>query len=142
MLDIPPQSPFVQIASGIGHAGGIFPDGSVEMWGFNQFGQVDVPEGTYATLSAGQGHTVGIEGAPCPVDLGDPDQNQNGIHDSCECLPDLNGDRRVNFVDLLLVINAWGPVDLGELGDVNGDALVTFGDLLIVLDSYGTQCPL
>ena len=93
-------------------------------------------------LTAGQGHTVGIRGTPCPVAPGEPDVNQNGIHDRCECLADLTGDRQVNFVDLLLVINAWGPVELGTVGDVDGDGVVQFNDLLVVLDAFSGQCPL
>ena len=93
-------------------------------------------------LTAGQGHTVGIRGTPCPVAPGEPDVNQNGIHDRCECLADLTGDRQVNFVDLLLVINAWGPVELGTVGDVDGDGVVQFNDLLFVLDAFSGQCPL
>ncbi|MEL6743817.1 MAG: dockerin type I domain-containing protein, partial [Planctomycetota bacterium] len=142
VLDIPPQRPFVKIVCGIGHSAGVLPDGSVQMWGFNQFGQTDVPAGTYAMLTAGQGHTVAIQGTPCPAAAGEPDANQNGIHDRCECLADLSGDRRVNFIDLLLVINVWGPVELGTTGDVDGDGVVQFNDLLIVLDAYSSQCPL
>ena len=54
----------------------------------------------------------------------------------------MTGDRQVNFVDLLLVINAWGPVELGTVGDVDGDGVVQFNDLLVVLDAFSGQCPL
>ena len=130
------------IVCGIGHSAAVLPDGTVRLWGFNQFGQTDAPAGTYAMLTAGQGHTVGIRGYSVSSGTpGEPDVNQNGIHDRCECLADLTGDRQVNFVDLLLVINAWGPVELGTVGDVDGDGVVQFNDLLVVLDAFSPPMP-
>ncbi|MCI0675087.1 MAG: dockerin type I domain-containing protein [Phycisphaerales bacterium] len=50
---------------------------------------------------------------------------------------DANGDGIVNIVDLLLVINAWGPCASPCAADFNADGLVNIIDLLTVISNWG-----
>lgn len=52
------------------------------------------------------------------------------------CPADLNGDRTVNTVDLLLLLAAWGT----PCGDVDGDGDTDTSDLLALLAAWGA-CP-
>jgi hypothetical protein len=66
------------------------------------------------------------------------DENGNGIPDECEenCAADLNGDRSVNVLDLLAMLDAWGPcADCSEDLDHNGSVNVV--DLLLLLEAWG-----
>ncbi len=57
------------------------------------------------------------------------------------CPGDANGDARVDFLDLNLVLSAFGsPVTPGSSGDVNGDGVVDFLDLNEVLSYFGSVC--
>jgi hypothetical protein len=55
------------------------------------------------------------------------------------CLGDLNGDGVVDVLDLLALLDAWGP-NPGHPADLNGDGVVDVLDLLILLDNWG-PCP-
>ncbi|MDX2116367.1 MAG: hypothetical protein SFZ24_12225, partial [Planctomycetota bacterium] len=57
------------------------------------------------------------------------------------CTGDANGDRQINFADIISVLQAWGttPPAFG-LGDANGDARVDFGDVIAVLQGWGAAC--
>ena len=102
-LDVPPQQPVKDCLRN-------WSFGTVSATARCDFGAMSPePDG-------GQGHTVGIGLLVSPM--------QNGIHDRCECLADLSGDRQVRR-------NAGG-VGHGGCGQF---------DLLIVLDASG-QCPL
>ena len=48
---------------------------------------------------------------------------------------DVDGDRRVDFDDLLLVLAAWGSCE-GCPEDLNGDGVVDFDDVLLVLSNW------
>ena len=53
---------------------------------------------------------------------------------------DINGDDAVNVIDLLLVINAWGPCPAPPspcASDINGNSAVDVNDLLLVINSWG-----
>ncbi len=57
------------------------------------------------------------------------------------CIGDANGDRRIDFLDLNIVLSFLGQtVPVGTNGDVNGDGMVNFSDLNIVLSFFGQQC--
>lgn len=62
---------------------------------------------------------------------------------AASCPGDLNGDGVVDGVDLLMLLNGWGPCpsapDLCP-GDVNGDGAVDGGDLLVILNGFGAVC--
>jgi bacillopeptidase F len=49
---------------------------------------------------------------------------------------DVNGDGSVNVIDLLLLLDAWGPCP-GCPEDVNGDGIVNVIDMLLLLDNWG-----
>jgi hypothetical protein len=49
---------------------------------------------------------------------------------------DINGDGIVNVLDLLILLDDWGPCP-GCDSDLNGDGVVNVIDLLILLDSWG-----
>jgi hypothetical protein len=59
-----------------------------------------------------------------------------------ECIGDLNDDGAVDVLDLLLLLDAWGPCadpkDCDE--DLNGDGNIDVLDLLLLLDAWG-PCP-
>jgi len=79
------------------------------------------------------------------------DANGNGIPDECEippCPADVNGDGAVNVIDLLAVINGWGPcpappnpcpADIAPIGTPDG--MVNVIDLLAVINNWG-PCPM
>ncbi|MDP7069733.1 MAG: right-handed parallel beta-helix repeat-containing protein [Phycisphaerales bacterium] len=87
----------------------------------------------------------------------DPYLELEPFSDDAECLycnPDVNRDMRVDFHDLIRVIDTWGNCD-GVDGDpppppgpvlcdedVNGDYVVEVLDLLEVLVHYGKECPI
>lgn len=55
------------------------------------------------------------------------------------CPSDLNGDGQTNVVDLLAVINAWGPC-AGCAADITDDGVVNVNDLLEIINAWGA-CP-
>ncbi len=75
------------------------------------------------------------------------DANNNGILDSCEeeptCTGDISGDGVVNGVDLLILLNDFGPCAVGSpcAGDLSGDGTVNGVDLLILLNAFGPCDP-
>lgn len=54
---------------------------------------------------------------------------------------DANGDGRVDFADLNLVLGAFGQSGVALLADVTGDGRVDFADLNLVLAMFGTGVP-
>jgi hypothetical protein len=55
------------------------------------------------------------------------------------CEGDLNGDDVVDVLDLLVLLDDWGPC-AGCNSALNGDDVVDVLDLLILLDAWG-PCP-
>jgi hydroxyacylglutathione hydrolase len=58
---------------------------------------------------------------------------------SCACPADINTDGTVNVIDLLSIINNWGP-NPGHPADINDDGVVNVADLLIVISAWGQAC--
>lgn len=56
------------------------------------------------------------------------------------CPGDANGDRRVDFADLNVVLSQFGQVGPMLSGDLNGDGRVDFADLNQVLSNFGANC--
>ncbi len=59
------------------------------------------------------------------------------------CQGDLNGDGVIDGVDLLTLLNGWGPCPSAPgacPGDINGDGAVDGGDLLVLLNGFGAVC--
>ena len=54
---------------------------------------------------------------------------------------DLDGDCRVDILDLLLLLGSWGPCASPEHcpRDIDGDGAVDLNDLLIVLGAWGIR---
>lgn len=57
------------------------------------------------------------------------------------CAGDANGDNRIDFRDLNIVLSNFGQSFPGIPGDVNNDCVVNFSDLNIVLGRFGVVCP-
>jgi hypothetical protein len=53
------------------------------------------------------------------------------------CTADLNCDAVVGTNDLLIILEAWG---LSENGDLDGNGATGSDDLIILLSHYGTIC--
>lgn len=71
------------------------------------------------------------------------DLNGNGVPDECEnvgCDADLNGDGIVNGNDLGLLLEAWGPVELGHPADLNDDGYVNGVDIGVFFAAWGFEC--
>lgn len=85
-----------------------------------QLPQTTCENGTDTTFH-GPGSTCGTDNA-CPSE---------------GCDGDLDGDGRVDVVDLLSVISAWGPC-VGCDVDIDGDGSVGVTDLLGIIDNWGT----
>ncbi len=56
------------------------------------------------------------------------------------CPGDGNGDQRVDFIDLNLVLGFFGTSGTNVPGDVNNDCVVDFLDLNLVLSEFGAVC--
>lgn len=57
------------------------------------------------------------------------------------CPADINGDGRIDFLDLNILLIFFGqPVILGVRGDLNNDGIVDFLDLNILLAFFGQTC--
>ena len=61
------------------------------------------------------------------------DSNQNGIGDACD--GDINGDGKVNAIDLALLKQSYGKA--GTTADLNGDGKVDARDLALLRTRYG-----
>ena len=60
---------------------------------------------------------------------------------SCFIDGDVDGDERVDFVDLNVILDNWGTaVPVYRNGDANGDGAVNFTDLDALLSGWGTTC--
>jgi hypothetical protein len=64
------------------------------------------------------------------------------LGDASPCRADLNSDGAVDVLDLLILLDAWGPCPRGRSvggcpADLNGDGVVDVLDLLILLDEWG-----
>jgi len=53
------------------------------------------------------------------------------------CLPDINGDKRVDVDDLLSVLSNWGACDAQCPADIDASGSVDVPDLLLVIGSWG-----
>ena len=51
---------YVSISAGNGHTCGVREDGTVDCWGFDEYGQATPPEGEFVSVSAGDLHTCGV----------------------------------------------------------------------------------
>ena len=59
---------------------------------------------------------------------------------SCPLPADLNGDDRVDFGDILMLLAAWGPCAPPPApcpADLDGDGTVAFADLIALLAQWG-----
>lgn len=59
---------------------------------------------------------------------------------SSPCNADANGDSRVDFLDLNIVLGQYTQAGPGLPGDLNDDGVVNFLDLNLVLSEFGRHC--
>ena len=54
------RAPLTRSASGFDHTCGLRDTGAVECWGWDRYGEVSAPVGTFVSISAGGSHTCGL----------------------------------------------------------------------------------
>ena len=158
----------VAVAAGDEHSLGVKADGAIVAWGYNGFGQCDVPVPNSGFVAAAGGgyFSLGLKTNGSIVAWGDngpgdpPAPNSGfvavaaGMFHSLGLrvypLGDLNCDCRVTFADIdAFVLALWGPAAYHEQypdcdwlnGDCNGDGHVTFADIDPFVALIGTTCP-
>jgi hypothetical protein len=96
----------------------------------------DEGKGKDVTDSSGHGRHAQL-GSEVDPDAGDPEWILSSA--PIVSLADINGDGTVNVLDLLDLLDAWGPCPKGELclADLDGDGAVDVRDLLQLLDAWG-----
>jgi len=70
-----------------------------------------------------------------------PDDDGDGVMDTCVCTGDINGDWAVDQSDLGLLVSDYGGVPDDPAADLDGDGLIGQPDLGILLANYGGVCP-
>ena len=64
------------------------------------------------------------------------DADDNGIPDTCDCLGDANGDRRVDGFELSMLLGNWnGPIPAAL--DFDGNGIAGGADLAALLGAWG-----
>lgn len=98
-----------------------------------------VPTGRYSIVLTGAGvaNTGGMR-----LD-GDADGNEGGNWSANVIVThrgDANFDRKVDFLDFLVVANSFGSVEADwENGDFDGNRIVSFADFLVVANNFGAN---
>jgi hypothetical protein len=106
-----------------------------------------------ATASGDVGGTAyfltGVAGVDCNSNetsdscdiLGGTSSDADGdqIPDECEPSADLNGDSKVDAVDLAILLGSWGTCRGQCLADLNVDMVVDAGDLSLLLGSWASD---
>ncbi len=110
----------------------INPSGSIiatsNATGFGQFEEI-----TNLNLISTGKHTIRVSGAGAPIGT---QLYVLTVNVDLGLIPgDINGDRAVNGIDLLTLLNAWGSAGMGG-EDLNGDGVVDGSDLLILLNNW------
>ena len=97
-------------------------NGELVHWGWRGPGGSleNTPAGRYLAVAAGHDHSVGI------------------VETSKPCAEDLNNDQFVDFSDLIVVLNGWGPCGSPCDEDLNQNGSVDVQDLLQILSAWGT----
>jgi len=67
-----------------------------------------------------------------------PDDNGNGVIDTCEPTADFDGDGLVNATDMAILLSAWGG---GGTPDLTGDGVVNAADITGLLAQWSTAAP-
>lgn len=141
-------------AGGAFSAAGISATHGIARWTGSTWLGVDGDGVAAGTLAQTAVHTIlgdaGIGGAAPSLFLGgeftavdDVASGRIARLESCAavCPGDANGDARVDFLDLNLVLSVFGsPVSPGSPGDLNADGIVDFLDLNEVLSFFGALC--
>ncbi|MEX0877018.1 MAG: PQQ-dependent sugar dehydrogenase [Phycisphaerales bacterium] len=99
----------------------------------SSFGETEDGELLVADLFQGRVYKI--------VNPSNPDDNGNGIPDSCEtvCEPDLTGDGNLDFFDISAFLTAFSGME--PAGDYNDDGLYDFFDLSGFLNDFNAGCP-
>jgi len=93
-------------------------------------------------LAAGTSSDCDSNGIPDECDIAanpELDADGTGVLDACEAVGDLNGDGTVDVVDLLALLEAWGPCppDGPCPADLTGNGVVDVVDILELLLHWG-----
>ena len=76
----------------------------------------------------------------CEIAAGEPDANDDGIPDACQCLADVDGNHAIDGADLGLMLSQWGPTQPTGIWfrcDLNADGRVDGADLGVLLSGWG-----
>ena len=60
VVPLDPAPPYVAVSDGYGHTCALTRDGQAVCWGWNNFGQLEIPQGRYKTISAGRTSTCAL----------------------------------------------------------------------------------
>lgn len=104
------------------------------------FGRSIAMDGNHVIVGSPRKVNLGIESGAVYIFSGirNPDQNANGLPDTCEgiIIGDFDGDGLVNVTDLLMLLSSWGTC-VACPADINGDNMINVTDLLILLGHWG-----
>lgn len=92
---IPPGQVFTQVEANAQQSAGLTPDGRILIWGRNQNGVMEVPASSKPYRSVDLSYQVGVA--------------LREIEAESNCRSDTNTDGLVDFLDVITVLNDWGP---------------------------------
>lgn len=104
-----PDVDFVKVSGGTYHNCGLEPDGNVICWGYNQFGQSDVPPGEQFTdISAGHAHTCGVKKSGQLLCWGQDSCDQSSYPGGGDWVMVSAGEQHTCAMDSTGEIECWG----------------------------------
>jgi len=95
------SSGFTHVAAGGNHSLGLKGDGSIVAWGYNDYGQCNVPSpnSDFVAVAAGYSHSLGVKWLPTQKEYIDFLLGKSEL-----LFGDLNGDGKIDIADLVTLI--------------------------------------